>query len=158
MIENYLEILESSLCKKLDILDEIITYNKLQEQLLKNKKLSLEELDANMNQKDTLIQKLTELDEGFEHLYARIKAQLQSNGDAYKDQIRNLQGQISQVMEKSISIQAQETGNKKLLEDYFASERSQLRQGRKSSKAAYGYYRSMSNSNVIPSQFLDQKK
>ena len=158
MIDNYLGILESSLCRKLDILDEIITYNKLQEQLLKKEKLSLEELDANMGQKDTLIQKLTELDEGFESLYTRIKEQLQGNKDIYKEQIRHLQGLISQVTEKSISVQAQEARNKKLVEDYFADERSQLRQGRKSSKAAYGYYKSMSNSNVIPSQFMDQKK
>ena len=158
MIENYLEILGNSLCKKLSVLDEIIAYNNLQEQLLKQKKLSVEELDENMNQKDALIRKLTELDEGFESLYERIKEQLQTNKEAYRDQIRHLQGLISQVTEKSVSIQAQEARNKKLLEDYFASERSQLRQGRKSSKAAYGYYKSMSNSNVIPSQFMDQKK
>lgn len=158
MIENYLEILENSLCKKSSVLDEIIMYNNLQEQLLKQKKLSAEELDENMNQKDALIQRLTELDEGFESLYERIKEQLQVNRETYKDQIRHLQGLISQVTEKSVSIQVQEARNKKLLEDYFVNERGQLRQGRKSSKAAYGYYKSMSNSNIVSSQFMDQKK
>lgn len=158
MIENYLGILENSLCKKLSVLDEIAVYNSAQEQLLKKEKLSLEELDENMKQKDALISKLTELDEGFESLYGRIKEQLQADRDVYREQIRRLQELISRVTEKSVSIQAQEARNKKLLEEYFAGERSQLRQGRKSSKAAYGYYKSMSNSNVIPSQFMDQKK
>ena len=158
MIENYLGILENSLCKKLSVLDEIAVYNSAQEQLLKKEKLSLEELDENMKQKDALILKLTELDEGFESLYGRIKEQLQADRDVYREQIRRLQELISRVTEKSVSIQAQEARNKKLLEEYFAGERSQLRQGRKSSKAAYGYYKSMSNSNVIPSQFMDQKK
>lgn len=158
MIENYLGILEESLHKKLNILDKIAEYNSSQEQLLKRGEVSLNELDANMDQKDLLIQKLVELDEGFESLYGRIKEQLSQNKDAHKEQIRRLQELISQTMEKSISIQAQEARNKKLVENYFVGEKKQLRQGRKASKAAYGYYKSMSNSNVVSSQFMDSKK
>ncbi len=158
MINNYLEILEESLQKKSAVLDEIMAYNNAQENLLKEDKVSMEALDANMDQKDRLIGKLTELDEGFEALYERIRDQLSGNKDAYKPQIRRLQELISQVTEKSVSVQAQEARNKKLVEDYFLKERNQLRQGKKASKAAYGYYKSMSNSNVVPSQFMDQKK
>ena len=85
MTGNYLEILEESLRKKSAVLDEIMKYNDAQEQLLKEKNFSLEELDANMDQKDILIQKLTELDEGFETLYGRIRDQLAENKEAYRD-------------------------------------------------------------------------
>ena len=68
MIENYLEILEDSLKKKAAVLDEIAAYNDGQELLLKKDSISMEELDANMEEKDRLIQKLTGLDEGFETL------------------------------------------------------------------------------------------
>ena len=51
MTGNYLEILEESLRKKSAVLDEIMKYNDAQEQLLKEKNFSLEELDANMDQK-----------------------------------------------------------------------------------------------------------
>lgn len=158
MINNYLEILEDSLRKKSAVLDEIIEYNNVQEKLLKKEKVSMEDLDANMEQKDGLIQKLTKLDEGFETLYGRISEQLAGNKDAYKVQIRRLQELITQITEKSVSVQAQEARNKKLVESYFQKERDQLRQGKKASKAAYGYYKSMSNTNVVPSQFMDQKK
>ena len=117
MIDNYLGILEDSLHKKLDVLEEITAYNKQQEELLKKDTVSMEELDTNMEQKDVLIQKLTELDEGFEALYERIREQLLANKDAYKDQIRRIQGLISEVTEKGVSIKAQETRNKKLVED-----------------------------------------
>ena len=158
MINNYLEILEDSLRKKSVVLDEIKEYNNNQEQLLKSENLSMEDLDANMEQKDGLIQKLTELDEGFETLYGRIKEQLSGSKDTYKVQIKRLQELISQITEKSVSVQAQEARNKKLIEDYFLREKSQIRQGKKASKAAYGYYKSMSNSNALPPQFMDQKK
>ena len=76
MTGNYLGILEESLQKKSIVLDEIMKYNNAQEQLLRDEKFSLEELDGNMDQKDKLIQKLTELDEGFETLYGRVREQL----------------------------------------------------------------------------------
>lgn len=158
MIENYLDILEESLCKKSAALDEILEYNGAQERLLKEDKVSLEDLDENMNQKDLLVQKIMDLDEGFETLFDRLREQLYANKDLYSEQIRRLQGLIAQVTEKSVSVQAQEARNKKLIEDYFTAEKVQLRQGKKASKAAYGYYKSMSNSNAVPSQFMDQKK
>ena len=158
MIDNYLGILEDSLHKKLDVLEEITAYNKQQEELLKKDTVSMEELDTNMEQKDVLIQKLTELDEGFETLYERIREQLLTNKDAYKDQIRRIQGLISKVTEKGVSIKAQETRNKKLVEDYFIRERRELQKGRNASRTAYGYYKNMSGNNVIPPQFMDQKK
>lgn len=158
MMDNYLEILESSLHKKSAVLDEIIEYNNAQERLLKEEKVSMDDLDANMEQKDGLIRKLTELDEGFETLYGRIKEQLADNKDTYRVQIKRLQVLISQITEKSVSVQAQEARNKKLIEDYFLKEKNRLRQGKKASKAAYGYYKSMSNSGAVSSQFMDQKK
>lgn len=158
MIDNYLEILAESLSKKAAILDEIMQYNGGQEQLLKQEKISLEELDKNMEQKDALIQKLTELDEGFESLFEKIKGQLQADRDIYREQIKRLQQLITEVTEKSVSVQAQEARNKRLIENYFAEERNQLQQSKKASKAAYGYYKSMSNSSAELSRFMDEKK
>ncbi len=157
-MENYLNILEESLQKKLKVLEEIALYNQGQEELLKKEKVSLEELDENMNQKEELIQKVTALDEGFETLYERIKEQILTHKDDYKEQIRKLQQLISQVTEKSVSIQAQEARNKVLAERFFASRKQELQKGKKSSRAALDYYLSMSQSQVVPPQFMDKKK
>ena len=86
-MENYLEILTDSLKKKSKVLDEIMRYNSDQENLLRQESISLEELDANMELKDGLIQKLVQLDDGFETLYERIKEQLLTQKDQYKAQI-----------------------------------------------------------------------
>ncbi len=157
-MENYLRILEESLRKKTALLDEIGAYNDAQEKLLKQEKISLEELDENMDRKDELIRKVTELDEGFEALYDRIKDQLLSNKDAYRQQISVLQGLISQVTDKSVAVQAQESRNKKLMEQFLLKERIQLGQNRRTSKAAYDYYKSMSRTAAMSSQIMDQKQ
>lgn len=158
MMDNYLEILEDSLKQKSVILDKITEYNGKQEALLKQEKMSLEDFDFYMEQKDELIEQLGRLDDGFETLYERIRQQLQDNKDAHKEQIGRLQRLITQVTEKSVSIQAQEARNKKLVEEYLTREKQQLGQERQTSKAAYDYYKSMSNSGAVMPQFMDQKK
>ena len=158
MIKNYLQILEDSLVKKSEVLDQIIAYNKEQEELLKKEDVSLEELDKNMAKKDEFIQSLLQLDEGFESLYEKIREQLLGNKALYAQQIRRLQELISGVTDKGVAIKAQEARNKQLVENYFAREKKQLRQGRQTSKAAYDYYKNMNNVNVVPPQIMDQKK
>lgn len=158
MMDNYLEILEDSLKQKSVILDKIMEYNGKQEALLKQEKMSLEDFDFYMDQKDELIEQLNRLDDGFETLYERIRQQLQENKDAHKEQIGRLQRLITQVTEKSVSIQAQEARNKKLVEEYLTREKQQLGQDRQTSKAAYDYYKSMSHTGAVMPQFMDQKK
>lgn len=158
MIDNYLDILEESLQKKLQVLDRIIAYNKEQEELLKQESFSMEELDGNMQKKDQLVAELTKLDDGFEAMYDRIRDELLKEKDRHKAQIGRLQSLISEVTDKGVMITAQEARNKKHIEDYFLKERHQLRDKRKSSKAAYDYYRSMSGANVVLPQIMDQKQ
>lgn len=117
----------------------------------------MEDFDAYVDKKDVLIQKLIKLDEGFDLLYERIKEQIQDHKDTYKGQIARLQELISQITEKSVSIQAQESRNKTMVEQHFKNLRQEMKQSRKSSKAAYGYYKSMSNTNIVGPQYMDEK-
>ncbi len=158
MIENYLQILEESLHKKLDVLCKIEEVNKRQEQILKAEMVLDEEFDACITDKGVLIDELKKLDEGFESLYERIKEQLSAGKERYKIQIAALQKLITDVTEKSVSIQAQEARNKALVEQFFAKRKQELQKGRRSSKVAFDYYRSMNQSQVVMPQFLDKKK
>ena len=44
-----------------------------------------------MNRKAALIDKLEQLDTGFESLYDKVKEELESNRDIHKEQIRQMQ-------------------------------------------------------------------
>lgn len=157
-MENYLHVLEESLQKKLDVLCRIQTISEQQEQILSEDTVSEDAFDKSIDEKDALIKELNKLDEGFESLYAHIKEQLLAGKHKYKSQIAVLQTKIAEVTEKSVAIQAQEARNKKLAEDYFSRAKQELKKGRRSSKAALDYYKSMNKAQMVSPQFLDKKK
>ena len=157
-MDNYLKILEESLRKKLQVLDEIQAYNEKQKQVFQSDSVELDEFDAAVEEKGKLIEQISKLDEGFEVLYSNVAKELEGNKEKYVTQIQTLKQLVQQVTEKGVSIQAQEARNKALIESYFAREREQIRQGRQASKAAYDYYKNMSNTNTVPPQFLDSQQ
>ncbi|MBQ7809991.1 MAG: flagellar protein FliT, partial [Clostridia bacterium] len=71
---------------------------------------------------------------------------------------KTLQQLIQKIMDKSVSIQAQESRNKDMVTAYFKNQKQSFGDGRRSSKAALDYYKSMNKSNVIQPHFMDQKK
>lgn len=156
-MENYLSVLENSLSQKIQVLDEILALDVEQEKLLKQEKLDLEVFDELVDRKDLLAEKLERLDDGFETLYARVRDQLQDNKETYRSQIAAMQKLIEQVTEKTVAIQARETRNKELLSKQLSELHQGLSQNRRSSKAAYDYYKNMSSVGMVKSQFMDQK-
>lgn len=158
MIENYLNILEDSLKKKIDVLERIQEVNEVQTDILKKDPADLEAFDSSVDEKDLYIKELAKLDDGFEALYDKIKQELVGNKQKYADQIRRLQELITQITDRSVAIQAQEERNKALVESCLNKERQQMGQSRRNSKVAYGYYQNMNNKNVSQPHFMDQKK
>ena len=158
MTENYLNILEESLQKKLQVMAKIQDYNLRQQEIFRSDNVELDKFDEYVAEKGALIDELTALDNGFETLYGKVAEELADNRERYAEQIKRLQELVSRVTEESVGIQAQEARNKKLVEDYFRRERNNLNRNRKSSKAAYDYYKSMSQTNVVPPQFMDNKQ
>lgn len=158
MTGNYLALLEESLRRKLQVMAEIQKYNLRQQELFQSGQADMEQFDESVAEKGRLIDKLTILDSGFEKLYANVADELKGNQGQYEVQIRTLRRLITEVTENSVSIQAQEARNKKLIEDFFKKEREGIKKGRQSSKAAIGYYKTMSKSAVVAPMFMDKKK
>lgn len=158
MTENYLVILEESLRRKLQVLEDIQAYNMRQQEIFQADNVDLDQFDGYVDEKGALIERLNSLDNGFERLYANVAEELSGNREKYADQIRRLQELVSKVTEAGVQVQAQEARNKKLIEDYFRKQREGIRDGRKSSRAAYDYYKNMSKSSVVMPQIMDQKK
>lgn len=158
MIQNYLQVLEESLHKKLDVLQRIEALSCRQEQILKEFPVDEEEFDFSIDEKGELIEELNKLDDGFEALYENVRHQLLEGKERYSDQIQRLQELIGRVTDKSVAVQAQEARNNQLAENFFRQSRQELRKGRRSSKAALDYYYSMNHSRSISPQFMDKKK
>ncbi|MCM1120833.1 MAG: flagellar protein FliT [bacterium] len=155
---NYLNVLEESLERKLEILAKLKEYCLRQQEVFQAEEVKPEKFDEYADKKSELIDELTALDDGFETLYQNVSRELQGNREAYAEQIRRMQELVTRVTEESVTIQAQEARNKKLVEEYFRRERVGIAQNRKSSKAAYDYYRSMSKSGAMTPNFMDSKQ
>lgn len=158
MVEKDLELLEQNLVKKSDLIDQLLGLSDKQLTLLESSTMTAEIFDSCMEEQDEQIQKLVILNEEAEELYERLYLEELLVKGPYALQISRLKALISQIMEKTCSLQEKEQLNKQKLEAYFQNERKNLGSGRRSSKAALDYYKSMNRSNVIPPQFMDRKK
>lgn len=158
MTGNYLTLLEESLRRKLQVMAEIRQYNLRQEEIFRSEKVDMDKFDEYVTEKGELIERLTSLDNGFEKLYAQVAQELKGNREQYAEQIKALQGLVTEVTDTSVALQAQEARNKRLIEDYFKRERDSIGRNRKSSKAAINYYKNMNKSSVVMPVFMDDKK
>jgi HD superfamily phosphohydrolase len=156
-MNNSLSVLSESLDMKLDVLLKIRDYTDKQKNVFEEDTPDIDEFDKLVDEKDVLVDKLILLDDGFEKLYQDVSEELKENKDKYSIQIKQMQEKIGRITELSASIQAQESRNKKAIEEYFSRERQGIKQNRVSSKAAYDYYRNMSGMNIQPPGFLDSK-
>lgn len=157
MSESYVEIMLQSLEKKKLVLDNIIELNQRQRTGLENPDFTPEEFDDIVESKSRLIEQLEQLDSGFEKLFERMKDELESNKEAYKEQIRAMQEDIKAITDKSVQIQAQESRNKDLMTQKFAQVKSQVRNVRSGGKVADQYRKNMAKLNYIDPQFMDNK-
>lgn len=157
-MESQLTILSESLDKKLEVLRKIQEYNRRQEEVFSAEKVDMSLFDDAVEEKQRLIDEVVRLDDGFEIMYEKLAGELEGNRQRYAVQIRELQAKVAKVTELSVSVQAQEARNKKLIESYFAKERANIGQRRKSARSAFDYYKSMSSTGYSQPQMYDSKK
>ena len=158
MIKSYIQILQDSLVKKLELLTRIEEKSLEQSMMLKSRDVDLTLVDFNMDEKAALIDEVLSLDDGFEVLYEKIKVHLVPNKEQYKNEIKVLQGLIEKVTEKNASIQAIEARNKAEMEVVFNNQKKGLQGKKNAMSVAKNYYQNMNKVNHVSPQFLDRKK
>ena len=158
MSEQYLTIMQESLRKKMDVLDEIIRISKMQEETLQAEPVDYEAFDRCVDDKDVCLEQLELLDKGFEALYQKVEQELKNNSGKDAFWVHETKRLITQVTEKSVEIQALEARNKQAIETMLRKSRQGFRQGKRSMDVARNYYQSMNLTGVVPPQYMDQKK
>lgn len=158
MEQNYLDILEDSLNKKKEVLDKIIELNEKQKECLCEDNIQLESFDLYIDEKNQHIKLLEQLDVGFEVIYSKVEDELKNSREQYADNIRRMQQLIRDITDKSASIQVQELRNRNMINMFFGRKRNEIKDGRRSTKAAMNYYNVQSSVNAVTPQFMDKKK
>ena len=158
MVEQKLDLLTSNLNKKTSLLKEMTDVLDKQLQLMDASDIQLEELDACMGKQGNLTEELENLNAEAGSLYEYLqKADISAEaGNASK--IAHIKELLTQITTDFDNLQEKEQSARQRMEAFFQKERKNFGDGRRSSKAAFDYYRNMSGANVIPPQFMDQKK
>lgn len=157
-MDTYLDMLQDSLKKKLDILNRIMNCQREESDMLKDENMDRDAFDRNITEKVELAESIDSLDDGFEQVYDRIREEMVNNKAKYAVQIRNMQNMIAEISEKNVLIQAEENRIKLEVDNYAKRESAALRLRRDNGKAARSYYNNMKKLNYVGSQFMDKKK
>lgn len=156
---TYINILIDTLKTKSKILDDIIVLTKEQDSLLsQGAGMDTDSFDELVDKKGSYIEKINDLNDGFESLFSRIKDDFILKKNEYVKEIKDLQELINNVTEKSIMIQAQEEKNKAKFDLYLTSKRKEIRNFKVSSNTVSKYYKNMADQHQGQSYFLDKKK
>lgn len=155
-MDNYLSLLKDSLKKKEMILIDLLDLSQKQADIVKTESVDWDEFNKIVDDKAEKIDRLMELDEGFESLFSNIKVQLSGNESKYSNEIKILKELIKSVTEKSASLQALEMRNKALIEGTFSKTRNEIKQSKLGQKAAINYYNRMNQINTVDPQLMDK--
>ena len=156
--QNYVDIMIDSLVKKEELLKQIVDYNEAQQTIVTAPEFKEEAFEKNVADKGEVVEKILQLDEGFNSVFNRIKEELQNNKKKYAKDIERLKTLVASVTELGVRIQAQELRNKQLVEKRFAQMRKELSQAKRTTSTSNAYYKNVNNLNQYESHFLDQKK
>ena len=158
MMKNYLQILQDSLEKKLDLLAQIEEKSLEQSEMIKQVDIPYEDIDSNMDIKAKLIDQVLALDEGFENVYEKIREELIPNKEQYKAEIVSIRNLIEKITAKSASIQAIEARNKTGMDIVFSNQKKEVQSKKNAMSVARDYYQNMNKVKHVSPQFLDRKK
>lgn len=155
--ENYLQIMSESLIIKKDILDRLIVLNDEQEKIASAEEFDDEAFRDNVDKKAELIDEMVKLDDGFNSLFERVKGQLETDREAYRDEIAAMQQLIRDITDRATSVEAKEARNRVLIQNKFLNMRKEVQNAKRSSQMANTYYKNMNKINYEP-HFMDKKK
>ena len=159
--QNYLQMMIESLRKKDGVLSKIIEKNEAQANCVVDKEygeIDWDRFNVLIAEKDTLINRINEMDQGFQSLYNRVREEVIAHKDTYRDEIQTMQELISALTDKSTKIQTQEERNRAKIEKVLLGAKKEIKKSRKSMKAVSSYYKSMSNPGGEINGSMDKKK
>lgn len=162
-IDNYLRIMVDSLIKKDECLDRIIDKNKAQYDCIRGKTyedINWTAFNVLVAEKETSIDRINEIDEAFDEIYHKIKDEVISNKNKYREYLVKLKELITSLTDKGIAIQTGEERNRQLIDNIFLKTRKEIKRQRTGINVASSYYKTMTGSVIRAAEnsILDEKK
>lgn len=155
--KTYIQIIIESLNKKYKVLNELMQITSRQKAIVDADSFDEDLFMETISLKQEQIDKLSELDRGFELVYDRIREDLKTNSKEYQSEITSLKELVTKITDLNIKLQALEKSNKPKLESRLANKRQSIKKSRLSNQTVTNYYKTMSGGQEAQSYFYDKK-
>ena len=157
-IANYMKVLSDTLEQKKQVLSQILEITKRQESIAQAEEFSETDFANSVNEKEVLIARLNQLDDGFNSIYQRIRQDVIDQGGLYDGEIRSMQAQIRECVDIGNRIQVVEERNHAKLVTLFSAKKQEYKVKASMNSAAKSYHQAMSGVQYRDPFFMDQKK
>lgn len=107
-IDVYVSALHTSLHEKWELMQNLLKLTQEQEQILSKGEMEPDDFDALIQKKSVLLDRMGELDKGFQNLFDRIGTSLKENKQQYKEQIQEMQEFIRKITACGVKLEALE--------------------------------------------------
>ncbi|MCM1497398.1 MAG: flagellar protein FlgN [Clostridium sp.] len=158
MDQNYVQVLIDTMVKKEETLRKILDITKQQEVLSKQDEYSSEDMEGTLNEKEIQIARLNYLDEGFQSVYDRVGSEIRNHIDTYREDVLELQDRIRVCTELGNEIMVMEERNRNRFSVLFSKAHAEYSSTKNQANVAQNYFKTMSNSKVMDSYFVDKKQ
>ncbi len=143
--EVYVNMMVDTLERKKEILKQLLDQTREQETLLKDEEMDADVFQNIITLKGEEIDKLNQIDEGFDALFRHVEKEINENRQFYKTQILKMQQLITEVSELGIQIQALEHQNSGHFKIYLARQKQTVKKYHTNNRTASNYYQNMAN-------------
>lgn len=152
--EVYVNMMVDTLERKKIILEKLLRQTREQETLLKDEEMDVETFQNIIDRKGEEIEKLNQMDEGFDTLFRHVEKEIAANRMTYKKQILQMQNLINEVSELGIQIQALEHQNSGHFKIYLANQKQSVKKFYTNNRTAANYYQNMANAHKPGSSYF----
>ncbi len=152
--EVYVNMMVDTLERKKTILEKLLCQTREQETLLKDEEIDVETFQNIIDRKGEEIEKLNQMDEGFDTLFRYVEKEITANRMMYKKQILQMQKLINEVSELGIQIQALEHQNSGHFKIYLANQKQSVKKFYTNNRTAANYYQNMANTHKPGSSYF----
>ena len=155
---TYIRMMLDVLVKKEVYLSKLLEFTTEQEHLLKSDKFDENAFMKLVEQKEDVLGRIEEFDQGFQSIYQRVGETLKDNKEQYKEQILQMQSLIAKLTDVGVKISVLEQKNKGLLQQRLQEKKKGIRQFKVGKKTADTYYKNMIKMQTGTSYFFDKEK
>jgi cell shape-determining protein MreC len=155
---NYVQILINTLQKQVDVLGEVLQLTREQSRIADSEEFDEVMLEKTLNQKEVLISRLNELDDGFVSVYGRVRQEIRDHQQTYTQELRQLRSLIQECTDLGVEIKVLEERNREKMAKCFSGKQKEYGAQRTAASVASRYHQTMRNAQAMESYFFNQKK